>query len=107
MLEAGNIDAVFKETLSGAKSDSVERKKVMALAQAQEIDAILVTELSRWGRSTQDLVQTTAFRNYRANTARSAATSVDYCHKLPTLSFIAMRWGCVGEHNGQDEACYR
>jgi Resolvase, N terminal domain len=30
----------------------------MALAQAREIDAILVTELSRWGRSTPDLVQT-------------------------------------------------
>jgi DNA invertase Pin-like site-specific DNA recombinase len=30
----------------------------MALAQAREIDAILVTELSRWGRSTIDLVQT-------------------------------------------------
>ena len=28
------------------------------MAQAREIDAILVTELSRWGRSTQDLVQT-------------------------------------------------
>jgi putative DNA-invertase from lambdoid prophage Rac len=27
----------------------------MALAQARKIDAILVTELSRWGRSTQDL----------------------------------------------------
>ena len=30
----------------------------MALAQAHQIDAVLVTELSRWGRSTQDLVQT-------------------------------------------------
>ena len=30
----------------------------MALAQARKIDTILVTELSRWGRSTQDLVQT-------------------------------------------------
>jgi DNA invertase Pin-like site-specific DNA recombinase len=30
----------------------------MALARNHEIDAILVTELSRWGRSTQDLVQT-------------------------------------------------
>jgi putative DNA-invertase from lambdoid prophage Rac len=30
----------------------------MALGQAREIDAILVTESSRWGRSTQDLVQT-------------------------------------------------
>jgi hypothetical protein len=37
---------VFKETASGAKNDRVERKKVMALAQAREIDAILVTELS-------------------------------------------------------------
>ena len=32
--------------------------KVMALAQARKIDAILVTELSRWGRSTQDLIST-------------------------------------------------
>jgi DNA invertase Pin-like site-specific DNA recombinase len=30
----------------------------MALGQAREINAILVTELSRWGRSTIDLVQT-------------------------------------------------
>ena len=52
------IVGVFKETASGAKNDRVERKKVMALAQARDIDAILVTELSRWGRSTQDLVQT-------------------------------------------------
>ena len=52
------IIAVFKETASGAKNDRAERKKVMALAQARKIDAILVTELSRWGRSTQDLVQT-------------------------------------------------
>ena len=52
------IVAVFKETASGADDDSPERKKVMALARAREIEAILVTELSRWGRSTQDLVQT-------------------------------------------------
>ena len=30
----------------------------MALARSHQIDAVLVTELSRWGRSTQDLVQT-------------------------------------------------
>jgi putative DNA-invertase from lambdoid prophage Rac len=54
----GNRGAVFKETESGAKNDRAERKHVMALAQARKIDAILVTELSRWGRSTQDLVQT-------------------------------------------------
>jgi putative DNA-invertase from lambdoid prophage Rac len=52
------IVAVFKETASGAVDDRPERKKVMELARAREIGAILVTELSRWGRSTQDLVQT-------------------------------------------------
>jgi DNA invertase Pin-like site-specific DNA recombinase len=52
------IIGVFKETASGARSDRAERGKVMALARAREIDAVLVTELSRWGRSTQDLVQT-------------------------------------------------
>jgi DNA invertase Pin-like site-specific DNA recombinase len=52
------VVGVFKETASGAKNDRVERKKVLSLAQAREIDAILVTELSRWGRSTADLVQT-------------------------------------------------
>lgn len=30
----------------------------MALAQARKIDAVLVTELSRWGRSTTDLLNT-------------------------------------------------
>lgn len=52
------IVGVHKEKASGAKTDRIERKKVMALAQARDIDAVLVTELSRWGRSTIDLVQT-------------------------------------------------
>ena len=51
------VVGVFKENASGAKNDRVERTKVMALAQARAVDAILVTELSRWGRSTIDLVQ--------------------------------------------------
>jgi len=50
--------AVFRETASGADNARPERGKVLALARAHEIDAILVTEFSRWGRSTQDLVQT-------------------------------------------------
>ena len=48
----------FKETGSGVKADRVERRKVLALAQRREIDAVLVTELSRWGRSTTDLLAT-------------------------------------------------
>ena len=46
------------EVASGAQNDRAERKKVMMLAQGRQIDAILVPELSRWGRSAQDLVQT-------------------------------------------------
>ena len=46
------------ETGSGVRVDRAERRKVMALAQARKIDAILVTELSRWGRSTIDLIST-------------------------------------------------
>jgi putative DNA-invertase from lambdoid prophage Rac len=52
------IVAVYKETASGADNARPERTKVLALARGREIDAVLVTELSRWGRSTQDLVQT-------------------------------------------------
>ena len=52
------VAGVFKETGSGVKLDRAERRKVMALAQRREIDAVLVTELSRWGRSTLDLLHT-------------------------------------------------
>ncbi len=52
------VAAIFKEAGSGVKLDRAERKKVMALAQARQIDAVLVTELSRWGRSTVDLLHT-------------------------------------------------
>jgi DNA invertase Pin-like site-specific DNA recombinase len=51
------VVGVFKETASGARLDRIQRKAVMALAQARRIDVVLVTELSRWGRSTLDLLQ--------------------------------------------------
>ena len=57
-VEASRSSVSARRNASGAKTDRIERNKVMALAQAREIDAILVTELSRWGRSTIDLVQT-------------------------------------------------
>ena len=58
--ERGEYDvvAVFKETASGASANRVARNRVLDLAQARQIDAILVNELSRWGRSTQDLLDT-------------------------------------------------
>jgi DNA invertase Pin-like site-specific DNA recombinase len=43
---------------SGADDNRPERHKVIELARRREITAVLVTELSRWGRSTKDLVGT-------------------------------------------------
>lgn len=58
--ERGGYDVVstFKETASGIKANRAERSKIIALAQARKIDVVLVSELSRWGRSTQDLLDT-------------------------------------------------
>ena len=48
------VVGVYKETGSGVRRDRLERKWVMALAQARAIDVVLVTELSRWGRGSAD-----------------------------------------------------
>lgn len=52
------IVEVYKESASGAKNDRAKRNLIMKLAQARKIDAILVTEMSRWGRSLPDLLST-------------------------------------------------
>lgn len=52
------VAGVFQEKASGAKNDRAERQKIMLLARQRKIDAILVTEISRWGRSTEDLLST-------------------------------------------------
>ena len=52
------VIGVWKETASGSKNNRIERKEVMNLAQARKIDGVLVTELTRWGRSTIDLITT-------------------------------------------------
>ena len=52
------VVGVWKETASGAKQERAQRKKVLALAQARKVDVILVTGLTRWGRSMLDLFHT-------------------------------------------------
>lgn len=52
------IAGVWKETASGTKDSRKERQEILALAQARKLDIILVTELTRWGRSTTDLIRT-------------------------------------------------
>ena len=55
---AFEVLGIFKETASGARNNRLARNRVLELAQARRIDTVLVTELSRWGRSTQDLLNT-------------------------------------------------
>ena len=45
------IVGVWNEIVPGPKLERAERNKVLALAQARTVDSILVTELTRWGRS--------------------------------------------------------
>lgn len=52
------VAGIYKEIASGAKLDRAERKKVLALARQREVQVILVTELTRWSRSTVDLIET-------------------------------------------------
>jgi len=52
------VVGIWKETVSGVKSQHQERNKVMELAQHRQISGILVTELTRWGRSTLDFIYT-------------------------------------------------
>ncbi|WP_301213061.1 recombinase family protein [Yersinia sp. 22-579] len=52
------IAGIWKETASGSKSDRQQRQKILNLAQARKIDLVLVTELTRWSRSTLDLFHT-------------------------------------------------
>lgn len=47
---------VVREVASGRKDSRPGRAEILAMAQRREIDAIAVVELSRWGRSTTDLL---------------------------------------------------
>ena len=58
IVAVSRCSASSKETASGARNNRLTRHRVLQLAQVRRIDAVLVTELSRWGRSTQDLLDT-------------------------------------------------
>lgn len=52
------VASPYIETASGMKTARKARAEILALAQRRIIDTVLVTELSRWGRSTVDLIST-------------------------------------------------
>ena len=45
----------LKQTASGIRLDRAERRNVVALVQAERMNAVLCKELARWGCSTTDL----------------------------------------------------
>jgi putative DNA-invertase from lambdoid prophage Rac len=49
-LSGFDVVGIWSEFGSGVKLDRAKRKEVMLLARARKIDAVLVTELTRWGR---------------------------------------------------------
>jgi DNA invertase Pin-like site-specific DNA recombinase len=72
------VVGTFKETASGVNNDRAERKKVLGLAQAREIDAVLVSELSRWGRSLLDLIETLqALQSWRVSLLAASGLQLD------------------------------
>ncbi|NVK58358.1 MAG: recombinase family protein [Alteromonadaceae bacterium] len=58
--ERGGYEVVAEvsETASGRRDSRPGRARLLAMAKRRELDAIAVVELSRWGRSTADLLST-------------------------------------------------
>jgi len=93
------VAGVWKEVASGSDDQRPERKKVMVLAQKRVIDAILVTELTRWGRSTFDLVQTLHDLD-GWNVSLIAQTGLQFDLKTPQGKLFASLMAAMSEFGG-------
>lgn len=51
-----DVIGIFKETASGGRTARAEHRQVMAPTQRRESDAMIVSELSRWGCTMLDLL---------------------------------------------------
>jgi putative DNA-invertase from lambdoid prophage Rac len=90
------VVATHAEKASGAKNDRAERKMVINLAQSRKIDAVLVTELSRWGRSTIDLMNTLKdLQSYGVSVI--AQTGMTFDLSTPTGTMIASIMSSLAE----------
>lgn len=91
-----DVLGVWKEVASGSKDQRAERKRVMAMAQDRQIDAVLVTELTRWGRSTLDLVHT--LHDLQAwNVSLIAQTGLQFDLTTPQGKLIASMMAALAE----------
>ena len=68
---------------SGAKQERAERKKVLALAQARKVDVILVTELTRWGRSARFAARSLTCFKFRFVSSPRFDFRNRFCHSAP------------------------
>jgi len=82
------VIGIFRETASGATDNRPERAKILALAQGRKIDAVLVTELTRWGRSTVDLIDTLKTLQVK-NVSLIAQTGLEFDMSTPQGKLIA------------------
>jgi DNA invertase Pin-like site-specific DNA recombinase len=90
------VAGVWKEIATGDKKSRPERQAVMALAQDRRIDGILVTELTRWGRSTLDLVKT--LHDLQAwNVSLIAQTGLQFDLSTPQGKLIASIMASLAE----------
>jgi len=90
------VVGIWKEVGSGVKTDRSERKKVMALAQDRRIEGIVVTELTRWGRSTIDLIQT--LQQLQAwGVSLKAQTGLDFDLSTPQGKMMASVMAALAE----------
>ncbi len=90
------VTGIWKETASGTKDNRPERKKVLALAQGRKIDAVLVTELSRWGRSLTDLIATVELLQSR-NVSLIASSGLTFDLTTAQGRLIASIFGAIAE----------
>ena len=94
LLDGG--EDIWKEVASGNKDQRRERKKVLALAQDRRLDAILVTELTQWGRSTMDLVQ--SLHDLQAwNVSLIAQTGLQFDLSTPQGKLVASLMAALAE----------
>jgi DNA invertase Pin-like site-specific DNA recombinase len=91
---------IWKETASGTKDNRPERKKVLALAQTRAIDLILVSELSRWGRSLSDLVRTVELLQSR-NVSLITQTGLQLDLSSAQGRLIASIFGAIAEFEAE------
>jgi putative DNA-invertase from lambdoid prophage Rac len=72
------VVGIYKEVASGARDDRKVRAKIITQAQGRHIDTVLVTELTRWGRSTLDLINTVeALASYRVSLVAQTGMTFD------------------------------